>query len=696
MLKNPFRELDNKKKKTESSLLKKNADFNKLLNSRMQIIAIVVAIIFGLVVYKLYVIQIKDADEYAIKLEAYESKKQLTTTPRGKILDANGNVLVGNVQSLNVVYNSPKSIDDEEEWALCEKFAKQFNVDYTSLTERDLKELWLLLDVNESSRLSNGNSKLSDDEYEQAMRDKLNSKEVYNLKLSRISVEDVAKIPVEKKQGYAIKKILNSGTEGQSDVILENVSTETAAYLSEHEADYPGFSISFDWSRTYPYNDVLRSVLGGVSTSKQGVPKESQDYYSALGYPLNERVGTSGLEEQYEVLLSGNRNVSEIKYDANGTPIFNEISNGRNGYDLQMSIDVELQKKIDEILIKHLNAEKDNPKRKYLSSLYVTLMNPETGEIYAMSGKTRNDEGNILDNASGNYLEANVPGSVVKGGTVFMGLNAGVVKPGELVLDQPIKLKGTPEKSSYSSNIGNIDEIGALAKSSNVYMWQIVMRMGGTNYTPDCPLVIDPTLFSTMRHNYTQFGLGIKTGLDVPSESIGFSGTNTQAGLALDYAIGQYDSYTPIQLVQYVSTIANGGKRIKPRLVTYGYETNADKKVMYENKPTVLNTIDGNLDYLKNVQQGFRACIETGFCGGKMKGVKTEVAAKTGTAETYYLAKDGEVHKITNASMVGYAPYDKPKVAFSCVAPNSSTEELQSNMCFDIMPEVLDEFLKKY
>ncbi|MEG0823452.1 MAG: hypothetical protein RSG07_02985, partial [Erysipelotrichaceae bacterium] len=132
MFKNPFRELDNKQKKTESSLLKKNADFNKLLNSRMQIIAVVVVAIFALVVYKLYVIQIKDADEYAIKLEAYESKKQLTTTPRGRILDANGNVLVGNVQSLNVVYNSPKSVNDKEEWDLCEKFSKQFNVDYTS------------------------------------------------------------------------------------------------------------------------------------------------------------------------------------------------------------------------------------------------------------------------------------------------------------------------------------------------------------------------------------------------------------------------------------------------------------------------------------------------------------------------------------------------------------------------------------
>ncbi|MCY8831250.1 penicillin-binding transpeptidase domain-containing protein, partial [Bacillus atrophaeus] len=72
-----------------------------------------------------------------------------------------------------------------------------------------------------------------------------------------------------------------------------------------------------------------------------------------------------------------------------------------------------------------------------------------------------------------------------------------------------------------------------------------------------------------MRNYYSQFGLGVKTGIDLPQESAGMQTTpDAVGGLILDLAIGQYDTYTPLQLVQYMSSIANGGYRIQPRIVT--------------------------------------------------------------------------------------------------------------------------------
>ena len=174
----------------------------------------------------------------------------------------------------------------------------------------------------------------------------------------------------------------------------------------------------------------------------------------------------------------------------------------------------------------------------------------------------------IINYASGNYLEGYTPGSVVKGATVFMGLNEGVVKKEEQIFDGPMRIRGTPQIASYR-NYGNVDAVNALRVSSNIYMVNIAIRLAKSTYVPNGPLLIDDAaaVFKLMRNYYSMFGLGVLTGLDVPNEQLAFTGNRETAGDLLYFSFGQYDNYTPIQLLQYVSTIANGGKKVKPRLV---------------------------------------------------------------------------------------------------------------------------------
>ena len=193
-----------------------------------------------------------------------------------------------------------------------------------------------------------------------------------------------------------------------------------------------------------------------------------------------------------------------------------------------------------------------------------------------------------------------------------------------------------------------------------------------------------------MRNYYSMFGLGTVTGLDVPNEAQYNTGKITQAGLLLDYSIGQYESYTPIQLLQYVSTIYNGGKKVQPKLVNTATEVNSDY-VVYENKTKVLSTLPGSEEDLETVQMGFREVVTGTHRIAPLANLDVAVAAKTGTAEA------GDY---TNASLVGYAPYDEePQVAFACTLPESSTNDrsVGSNLCaYNIMPEVLEEFFDKY
>ena len=107
-------------------------------------------------------------------------------------------------------------------------------------------------------------------------------------------------------------------------------------------------------------------------------------------------------------------------------------------------------------------------------------------------------------------------------------------------------------------------------------MFYVAIRLGKGNYVPNQPLDIDEKAFDVLRKDAGELGLGVKTGLDVPTEALGYRGpvTSRMAGNLLDFAIGQYDTYTPIQMAQYVSTIANGGKRIQPHFFVESFEEN--------------------------------------------------------------------------------------------------------------------------
>ena len=176
-------------------------------------------------------------------------------------------------------------------------------------------------------------------------------------------------------------------------------------------------------------------------------------------------------------------------------------------------------------------------------------------------------------------------------------------------LDEPIKLKGTPTKSSWKT-MGYINDLRALQVSSNVYMFKTALKIAGVNYVRDGSLDIKQEAFDKMRYYFRQFGLGVTTGIDLPNETAGQMGKGNQPGFLLDFSIGQYDTYTPLQLAQYISTIANGGYRMQPQIVKEIREPSAKPeevgKVVQSIEPVVLNRVDMNEEHINRVKEGFR------------------------------------------------------------------------------------------
>ena len=690
MIRNPFRDLDQKKLSRSSDVLKTQNDYFKIVNRRIFIFGIIICLIFAVVSVRLVFLQIRNQEDYAAKLENYSSQKQTDSTARGEMVDRNGKVIAKTVSSHNIVYFPPKDTTSEEQWKLAQTFAKDFKVDHKGMTNSDYQDLYMFLHKDEKGNKDSGKNLLSEQE-----KETLTAEEQEKKIRSRITMKMVNELADDDiKDAFSVYLSMRKLPNNQNKVILEDVDSDSVAKLMENKDKYRGFDVNLgSWKREYPYKDTLRDVLGSITTSKQGVPSELRSYYEAMGYSLTDRVGQSGLEKQYEDLLSGTPRVSEISYDSDGTAIMNETSSGKNGYDLHLTIDVELQKKVDDILEDTLKKYAGTAGREKFKKAIVVLMNPQTGEIYAMSGKYLDEDGKIQNYSSGAYLDAFASGSVVKGATVYMMLDQGIQTRYSTEQDEQMKIAGTPFKQSFNT-YGTVNSIRALAVSSNVYMFKSVIKLAGGNYEYNQPLGITNEMaqktFKLMRNYYSMFGLGTKTGLDVPNEAQGFTGNTMNPGLLLDYSIGQYDNYTPIQLVQYAATIANGGKKVQPKLVNTATEVNTDYTV-YENKTQVLSALPGSKEDLETIQMGFREVVAGEHAIDPIKSLDVQVAAKTGTAE---------VEDFTNASLVGYAPYDKEaKVAFACSVPESATNDqsVAGNLCaYNIMPEVLKEFFKKY
>ncbi|MCR0417980.1 penicillin-binding protein 2 [[Clostridium] innocuum] len=690
MIRNPFRDLDQKKLSRSSDVLKTQNDYFKIVNRRIFIFGIIICLIFAVVSVRLVFLQIRNQEDYAAKLENYSSQKQTDSTARGEMVDRNGKVIAKTVSSHNIVYFPPKDTTSEEQWTLAQTFAKDFKVDHKGMTNSDYQDLYMFLHKDEKGNKDSGKNLLSEQE-----KETLTAEEQEKKIRSRITMEMVDELADDDmKDAFSVYLSMRKLPNNQNKVILEDVDSDSVAKLMENKDKYRGFDVNLgSWKREYPYKDTLRDVLGSITTSKQGVPSELRSYYEAMGYSLTDRVGQSGLEKQYENLLSGTPRVSEISYDSDGTAIMNETSSGKNGYDLHLTIDVELQKKVDDILEDTLKKYAGTAGREKFKKAIVVLMNPQTGEIYAMSGKYLDEDGKIQNYSSGAYLDAFASGSVVKGATVYMMLDQGIQTRYSTEQDEEMKIAGTPLKRSFNT-YGTVNSIRALVVSSNVYMFKSVIKLAGGNYVYNQPLGITNEMaqktFKLMRNYYSMFGLGTKTGLDVPNEAQGFTGNTMNPGLLLDYSIGQYDNYTPIQLVQYAATIANGGKKVQPKLVNTATEVNTDYTV-YENKTQVLSALPGSKEDLETIQMGFREVVAGEHAIDPIKSLDVQVAAKTGTAE---------VEDFTNASLVGYAPYDKEaKVAFACSVPESATNDqsVAGNLCaYNIMPEVLKEFFKKY
>ncbi len=594
---------------------------------------IIITILTSIVIFRYTYLHVFKHDYYYEKyLQVSKKIVYGLNAPRGRILDRNGKVLVDNIGINTIVFHQLDGINVKD-------IAVTLNniIEVSPATSEEQKKYYLKYEETDSL--------LTKEEQDLYNRRKLTTKEIEDLKLSRIETSYTE----EEQKLIKLYYLLTDGYSYDSKIIQEDVSDEICSKVNT--TNLPGLTCEYTTERIYLY-DTLNDIYGKVGS----ISKENKEYYLSKGYSLNDQVGLSYLEKEYDDYLKGEK----AKYLVNSDNSLTLLEESVQGNDVYLSIDIDLQLKINEIIKNNLDKSESLKNTEYYNTSYVIVSNPNTGEIIASTGIMKVKDG--YHDVSTNLLTSSFTvGSVIKGASHTVGYQNNLIDIGKKINDSCVKLYLVPEKCSYKK-LGLIDDITALKTSSNYYQFMTAIKLTGNKYKKNIKLNATAEHFNIYRNTFASFGLGSSTGIDLENESTGIQGKTIADDLLLNLSIGQYDTYTALQLTNYINTIATSGNRYS---LHYLKEVKDNEKTIYSYEPNLLNTVENS--NFERIIEGFKEVLYTGT-GRGYTSTEYKPAGKTGTSETVY-SKD--ITTITQTYAM-FAPYDNPEYSIVVISPNIS------------------------
>ena len=662
---------------------------------RLNLLFSIVILLFMAIIGRLLYMQVLNKDFYETKLASASKTKVTTSSARGEIYDASGKPLVENTvkQVVSFTRNNKMTATDLKETA--KKLLAYVGVSSPTLTDRQLADYYLAdQDVYKKAVESLPREKRLDSD-----GNRLSESELYNNAVDSVQTSQLNYTEDEKKEIYLFSQLNAVGNFETGTIATDSLTDTQIALIASASKNLPGISISTAWDRKV-LETSLSSIVGSVSGEKAGLPAEEADAYIKKGYSLNDRVGTSYLEKQYEEILQGKRSVKEIHLDKYGNmESVENIEDGTKGNNIKLTIDLAFQDSVDNLLKSYFTSELGNGGAKYSEGVYAVALNPKTGAVLSMSGiKHDLKTGELMPDSLGTVTNVFVPGSVVKAATISSGWENGVLSGNQTLTDQSIVFQGSPPINSWYTAFSGpmpITAVQALEYSSNTYMVQTALGIMGLTYQPNMIAGIGnlDSAMGKLRSTFGEYGLGSATGIDLPDESTGFIPKDYDLANYITNSFGQFDNYTPMQLAQYVATVANDGVRMAPRIVEgiYGNNDNGGLgDLIQQLQPTEMNKVNISASDMSILQEGFYQVAHgtSGLTTGRAfsNGAAVSISGKTGTAESY--VADGQ--QATNTNAVAYAPSDNPQIAVAVVFPHNT------NLSNGVGPSIARDIINLY
>ena len=662
---------------------------------RLNLLFSIVILLFMTIIGRLLYMQVLNKDFYEKKLASASQTKVTTSSARGEIYDASGKPLVENTLKQVVSFTRSNKMTATDLKEIAKKLLTYVSISSPNLTERQLADYYLAdPEIYKKTVEALPSEKRLDSD-----GNRLSESELYNNAVDSVPTSQLNYTEDEKKEIYLFSQLNAVGNFATGTIATDPLNDSQVAVIASISKEIPGISISTSWDRKI-LETSLSSIVGSVSSEKAGLPAEEADAYIKKGYSLNDRVGTSYLEKQYEETLQGKRSVKEVHLDKYGNmESVENIEDGTKGNNIKLTIDLAFQDSVDNLLKSYFNSELGNGGAKYSEGVYAVALNPKTGAVLSMSGiKHDLNTGELTQDSLGTVTNVFVPGSVVKAATISSGWENGVLSGNQTLTDQPIVFQGSaPIYSWYKLAYGSfpITAVEALEYSSNAYMVQTALGIMGQTYQPNMFVGTSnlETAMGKLRATFGEYGLGAATGIDLPDESTGFVPKEYSFANYITNAFGQFDNYTPMQLAQYVGTIANNGVRIAPHIVEGIYGNNEQGglgNLIQSVETKEMNKINISESDMSILHQGFyqvshgTSPLTTGRAFSD--GATVSISGKTGTGESYVAG--GQEANNTNA--VAYAPTENPQIAVAVVFPHNT------NLTKNVGPAIARDIINLY
>lgn len=666
------------------------------INLRFNIIVILVYAIGIILIAQLFNLQIVNGESYREQSNTRLSRVIKIDSSRGSILDRSGNELAG-VRAVNNIELIKTNISDEDLNKCILNLVNLLNEQQVSYKDD------FPIKINPFEYTISG-EELENWKEKNKIEQEATAEEAFNkfkskYQITNDNVEDIRKIISIR---YLIATTGYSAT--KSITIAEDVNDVVVAQINERNSEFPGVSIDTKSVRTYNNGTLAAHVIGYTRTISDDEYKERKDTYE-----MDDIIGKTGIEAVFEEYLKGTSGEKQVEMSVDGT-ITGEYTtkDAIAGSDVVLTIDANLQKVTEEALANCVEKIKSGGFAETYDARggSAVVMDVNTGDVLAMAsypsyepqwfvGKLETDKWNYMNDSKTHPLLNKAiqgtyePGSIFKMITAISGLESGTITPKEKINDTGVYRKyGLEMKcwyyTSYHRGHGYVNVTQALQHSCNYFFYETGDRTG----------------IDEISKYALHFGLGKKTGIELPSEQTGTLAQREEGwgpGDTLNASIGQGDnSFTPVQIAKYISSIANGGTIVQPTIVKTilnadGTEVPKEEIDNFVNqKLGIDNTDDGiqiNPENIQIAREGMR--MATSEAGGtaysRFKDFKVEVAGKTGSAEA---GVDENQKDIVNAWFVCFAPYENPEVAVVVLVENGG----HGNYAAEVARDVLDQY----
>ena len=654
-----------------------NQDERKTAVRRMMLLIAAAAVIIGLYGFRLIFLQLVNGDSFTAQATNTTDYKFTVTAARGDIVDSKGERIASSTTGYSVVLNK-LLMGDEDLDTMLQKIVGLLGKNGESWNDS------LLIGQPDAAghyEFTAASDNAAEQKALAAMKDNLGlqqyatADDVMEKLVEDYDLADFSLYWQRVLSGIHYEMQLQAFSNVNNFVMAENVSEATVATIKENSLSLPGVEIVETSTRSYEQGTVLPHVLGRVgkiTAEKWKVTDENGQVTYPLkekGYNMNDIIGISGLESAYEDQLRGKDGVETITRNSDGVIVNTALTTvPEPGHTVQLTIDSEFQKAVDQALAKNVEWIKNTyADSKQANAGAVVVIDVKTGGVLAASNYPSFDQNLYAAQYSEYSADENMPlfnralqglytpGSTYKPSVAVAGLDTGLLNRNSTVNCTRVYTyykDYRPRCAQHGHGNGPIDVINAIKWSCNIFFYDVGRRL-----TSD---VYDAYAY--------KLGLGQRTGVEV-SEALGHLTTkndsNYTESLDIQAAIGQGNTaVTPIQLATYAATLANRGTRYRTHFVKAILDSNTGE-TLQETQPEVMDVVEDKGETFDLVREGMKGVAQT---IPALAGYPYTIACKTGSpqrSEGYYV---GSTYKhYTNAAMIAYGPAEDPEIAIGVV-----------------------------